>query len=334
MKKLLLTILLLIIFTPIMVAAEHSYKCAKCADEGISEYFIDNLKIGQEFNTGDIIYRSTPEEELLDDAGTIYHLYPYTETIPWGPGHAYGINCFFDDIELSGSGSFFGFSVGLHTIWDYDYNSNTIIYPSVTNVDKNIYWKLDKVEKLAGGEAAALYFKSYNRTINLNIINKVNNLDKYNANKGEVLMYTINIKNTGDGYSENNIVSTFVPKGLEVDTHTISDNGIYDKDKNIIVWNLDELGPNDDYTFNYYAKVAVENLTEYIGNSYITSSQIQEKIESGDTIVSIENKINATDTIKNPKTGTGVSMIIVLIVLLVSSSAYILLKRKKSNITK
>jgi uncharacterized repeat protein (TIGR01451 family) len=328
MKKFILPILLLIIFTPIMVAAEHRYKCAKCADEGISEYFIDNLKIGQEFYTGDIIYRSTPEEELLDDAGTIYHLYPYTETIPWGPGHAYGINCFFDDIELSGSGSFFGFSVGLQSIWNYDYNSNTIIYPSVANIDKNKYWKLEKLEKIAGGEAANLYFKSYNRTINLNIINKVNNLDKYNAKKGEVLMYTIKIKNTGDGYSENNLITTNVPTGLEIDKNRISNNGTYNEEDNIITWNLDELGPESEYTFNYYAKVIDDNITEYVGNSFMTSKQVQEKLNSSNTIVNVEKTINTPITIKNPNTNTSGFLIIAMLLLMISSITFITIKRK------
>lgn len=329
MKKLLLPILLFAIYTPFVVKAESNISplCDICSEKGIREYYVDNLKIGQELNTGDVLYLDTPTNQLIDDEDIIANLYPYSEEYPWRPGQALYVSFYFDGVNKGYSN---------RRIITGGYMFSTYYSNIYSNIDfnKNIYWKLDKVEKLAGGEAAALYFKSYNRTIILNIINKVNNLDKYNANKGEVLMYTINIKNTGDGYSENNIVSTFVPKGLEVDTHTISDNGIYDKDKNIIVWNLDELGPNDDYTFNYYAKVADENLTEYISNSYITSSQIQEKIESGDTIVSIENKINATDTIKNPKTGTGVSMIIVLIILLVSSSAYILLKRKKSYIMK
>ena len=40
--------------------------------------------------------------------------------------------------------------------------------------------------------------------------------------------------------------------------------------------------------------------------------------------------INVPDTLKNPNTGTGISMIIITTLLLVSSTTYIMIKRKKN----
>lgn len=175
--------------------------------------------------------------------------------------------------------------------------SYSISYPDDIEYNKNIYWKLENVEP--EGEGIGLYFKSYNRTINLNIINKVNNADKYKAKKDEILMYNVKINNTGDGYSENNIITTIVSKEIEVEKDRISYNGIYNKEKNTITWIFDELGPNDEYTFNYYAKVVDDNIAEYIGNSYIRSNQVQEKVDSDNTIVNIE-KNNRSKYNKKP----------------------------------
>lgn len=323
MKKILFSIILFMMFMPFYVNAEDLYSCDICTEKNIPEYYIDNLKIGQEFNTGDVIYRVTPVDKLSDEIDTICNLHIHC------PSTAYGITYYFDEVTINLGGAYASAIVG----YGFHLPNYSEVYNEVT-FDKNVYWKLEKVEKLAQGEVAALYFQSYNRTINLNITNKVNNVDKYNAKKDEVISYSVNVKNTGDGYSENNIITTIIHKALEIDENRISDNGIYNKEKNTITWHLDEVGPNDEYTFNYYAKVVDENITEYIGNSYITSNQVQEKVISNDTVVSIENKINIPNIMKNPNTETGISVVIITIVILVSIITYIMLKRKKNYIMK
>jgi len=308
-NKLILIMFLIVLFIPILVDADDLYSCDICSEKGIPEYYIDNLKIGQEFNTGDVIYRITPDDKLLDDEDTICNLNIYC------PSRAYGIIYFFDEVTINLGGAYASTIVG--------YGDNLPYYSEVyneINFDKNIYWKLEKVERIEPEEAVALYFKSYHRKVNLSITNKVNSLDKYKANKDELLLYSVSIHNYGDGYSENNIISTVVPKGLEVDKTKISDNGTYNEDKNIISWNLDELGPNREYTFNYYAKVIDDSISEYIGNSYITSTQVSERVNSDDTIVTI-------DTIKNPNTGTKSIIIFIFSLLGIGIISYLKYKR-------
>lgn len=317
MKKLILSILLFLIFIPFAVDADT------CSLSNGKNYSIDNLKIGQEFNTGDMLYRTTPEDEFLNDPDSISYITGRLVKL----SDYYAVQFDFENRVGGGSSAFGGVIIG--------YGNSSNCYSNICdeiNCDKNIYWKLDRVENLVLGEAIKLYFKSYKRAISLNVINKVNNVDKYTAKKGEILKYSIIITNTSDGYSENNIISTVVPSGIEVDKDRISDNGTYNEETNIISWSFDELGPNDEYIFNYYAKIIDDSIIEYIGNSYITSSQIQEKVESDDTIVNIENKISIPDTIKNPDTESGIAMIIIVIALVASSATYMLLKRKKSHI--
>ena len=88
------------------------------------------------------------------------------------------------------------------------------------------------------------------------------------------------------------------------------------------------LDPNQEYTFTYYAKITDINLTEYIGNSSITSNQIKEEVKSNNTVVNIEKTENTTNNIKNPKTDTG-NFIIILIVLLISSLLFNLIRKRK-----
>ena len=329
MKKLLLPILLFAIYMPFVVKAENNISpfCDICSEKGIREYYVDNLKIGQELNTGDVLYLDTPTNQLIDDEDIIANLYPYSEEYPWRPGQALYVSFYFDGVNKGYSN---------RRIITGGYMFSTYYSNIYSNIDfnKNIYWKLDKVEKLAGGEASALYFKSYKRTIHLNIINLVNNVDKFNVKNDEILLYSVKVQNTGDGYSENNIISAVVPKGLEIDKNRISDNGIYNEEDSIITWNLEELNPNSEYTFNYYAKVINSDIKEYIGYSYLTSNQAPEKVVSGNTIVSVENKKSIPNTLKNPNTGTDISMIIIVITLLVSSITYTKLKRKKNHIIK
>lgn len=74
-----------------------------------------------------------------------------------------------------------------------------------------------------------------------------------------------------------------------------------------------------------YKKTDKENEYEFImPDKDVTITPIYKKIES----------INVPDTLKNPNTGTGISMIIITTLLLVSSITYIIFKRKKNYIMK
>ena len=95
----------------------------------------------------------------------------------------------------------------------------------------------------------------------------------------------------------------------------------------MITWNLEELNPNGEYTFNYYAKVIDESIAEYTGNSYITSNQVSEKVESENTIVNITNEINVSDTLSNSSFKSNVFK--VMLILIIITIIYKFLKSTK-----
>lgn len=305
MKKFLLPILLFLMFIPFYVNAE--------------EHYLNNLKIDQKYMCNDIILYQTPNELLSTDEDTIKNIYGNFEI-------AYGRKFVFEELSPAepiiiqpGNGVY------------CPPNACRVTMPCY-NDGKDKYYKISKVE--FDYESFSIYFKAYESTPNLVISNYINDNDKYFAKKDEILKYSIRIKNTGDGKSTNNIVITNVPDGLLILEDKISDNGIYNKENNTITWNYELLGAAEEYTFNYYAKVIDSNTTMYIGSSYITSSQVQEKAESNETIVNIENIIIVPDIINNPYTGTRMFIAISIIILIVSSSIYLIMKKRKDYILK
>lgn len=304
MKKNMLFFLIMMMFMPLVVNAE--------------EYYLGNLKLGQRFENGDIIYRLIQREEFLEDADTLNNLiasekHPHligTDIF----GRMYGINFVIDDTINPCSGSCPSFSFS-H-------------YPD----GKEYYWTLESYEELSTLEAAAVYFQTHEKKPNVSIINLVNDIDKYVAKKDEVLKYSVKVKNNGDGTSLNNIIVTNIPRGLFIIENKISDNGTYDEDNNKIEWKMALLMAEQEYTFEYYAKVISDDINEYVGNSYITSSQIQEQINSDNTTVKVQKNIEAE--VINPKTGVTGYIVILIILLSISSSLYIILKKKKDYLLK
>ena len=298
MKKKVLSSLLFIMFIPFIVNAKI--------------YQLNNLKEDQIFLCNDEISLYTPMDELLDDEDTIYNKYGHFENM-------YGREFIFIDLDST--------SNRINSNGGYSPNSGTIPI-TCPNDNKERYWKITNIEYDLSLEYFSIQFTAYEKKPNLTITNLINDKEKYTAKKDEELKYSITIKNIGDGKSNDNIIITNVPKGISILEDRISDNGTYEKENNIIKWNKELLDPNQEYTFTYYAKITDINLTEYIGNSSITSNQIKEEVKSNNTVVNIEKTENTTNNIKNPKTDTG-NFIIILIVLLISSLLFNLIRKRK-----
>lgn len=302
MKKFMLLIILLIVFIPLYTNAEG--------------YYLNNMKEDQIFNCNDEIILYTPPDLISSDNDTIRNIYG-DFTSPYGKSFFFVfLNGTITSQNANGSG--------------YSSSSNNIVFPYDYDYRKDVYWKISKVEYEAFREGFNIYFQAYERMPNLIISNYINDLKKYTAKKDEVLKYSIKIENNGDGKSLDNVIISNIPNGLLVLEDKISDNGRYNKDNNTIEWNLEVLNAEAEYVFNYYAKVITEDLIDYVGNSYITSYQVLEKVESDDTIVNIENVVNDSNLINNPYTGTRIYVIMLIIILIVSLCLCLIIK--KSNL--
>ncbi len=301
MKYKYIIFLILFLFIPIFVEAE--------------EYYIDNLDINQELECNDYLIAFTPDDLLSSNENSIAKIYGRVSK-------AYALNFYFED-----QSSVYNNNQGSCTV-----DSCNNIYISCFPDGKERKWVIDKFEWSVPLEHANLYLKAIIKEPNLRIINQVNDTDKYVAKKDELLKYTINIKNIGDGKSFNNIIVAKIPLGLSIIEDSISDNGIYDKENSLIKWNYDLLESNQEHTFNYYAKIIDDGIKEYVGNSSITSDQIQDEVKSEDTNVSVQKKdeeIKEIDKIKNPNTGVNDYIIVSILIMIISIVVFIILKRKK-----
>lgn len=147
------------------------------------------------------------------------------------------------------------------------------------------------------------YFIDEEGTVKLEITNTVNNLAKYNASDNKKLEYKICVKNTGDISSTNNVIVSYVPKGIEVDLKSISNSGTYNKSDNTITWNIDLIEEGKEIELSYKAMApSTANGNELIGKSSVISDQVKTKVYSNDTIVTLDKIV---EIIKNPKTGTS-----------------------------
>ena len=150
MKKFLFIILLFFMFIPILVNAEV---CDICNEKNVSEYYMSNLKIGQELGTGDIIYRFTPSDQIIDDEDTIGNKYG-VETV-------YSIHSNFYDSESDSVIYDYVDAYCFVIIVGIRHMSYNFSYPDNIEYNKNKYWKLEDVKIEALGEGLGFYFKSY-----------------------------------------------------------------------------------------------------------------------------------------------------------------------------
>ena len=147
------------------------------------------------------------------------------------------------------------------------------------------------------------YFIDHEGTVKLEISNTVNDLTKYNASSNKSLEYKIYVKNTGNAPSGNNVITTNVPDKVKVDEFSISDNGVYIKKDNIIMWNIERIDDEQQVIVSYKALVSnTVNGEELIGNSMVLSDQQTTKVYSNNTIVTLDKII---EIINNPNTGTS-----------------------------
>lgn len=80
--------------------------------------------------------------------------------------------------------------------------------------------------------------------------------DKSKVEAGDVVTYSIAVKNTGTGLATGVKIIDTLPKGLIVDTDSIKDGGVYDKEAGTITWTLpDALAVGEEVVISFKATV-------------------------------------------------------------------------------
>jgi hypothetical protein len=184
------------------------------------------------------------------------------------------------------------------------------------------------------------YFVAQKGEVKFNIENTVNGLAKYNASKDKNLEYKIYVKNIGNASSGENKIITYIPKEVTVIEKDISNDGVFDKSKNTITWEIDRIDVDETLEFTYKAIAPNDvNGKELIGKSSITSTQVLETTYSNNTVVTLDKVI---EVVKNPETGTMIyiantnlgmplSMFIILIIILCMMTILFFFRMKKER---
>lgn len=136
-----------------------------------------------------------------------------------------------------------------------------------------------------------------------------------------------------------NIITTNVPIKVIVDESSISNNGVYNKKNNTIMWNIERIDANQKIEVSYKALAPKStNGKELIGNSIVSSTQQTRESYSNNTIVTLDKII---EIIANPNTGgrmiyipnTNIGMPInILLFILIISISIIIIKNKLKKI--
>ncbi len=169
-------------------------------------------------------------------------------------------------------------------------------------------------------------------SIELKIDNKIENTYKYETKSNNRVNYKIIFSNDGTASSGNNEIKIVIPEELEVIEDTISDNGILNSEKNEIYWNIDYIDSNSKKELSFDIFIPTRAKGEYKLYSSIHNGEID--VNARETTLKINEELSVPDTLKNPNTGTGISLIIITIILFVSSIANIMIKKKKNYILK
>ena len=158
---------------------------------------------------------------------------------------------------------------------------------------------------------------NYQGDVILELTNSINGTDSVSVTRGDTVQYRTLIKNTGTVATFNVLVKTIVPEELEYIKNSANFGGVYDPDTRIVTWDISKLDAGTEAELKYRATVAtdVADLGSIQLRSVATSDEYPNEIDSGEVTIEVQKKStafveNATEVIRNPKTGSIISMIL------------------------
>ena len=151
---------------------------------------------------------------------------------------------------------------------------------------------------------------------------------EYNTTGDTKATYKIHAINSGTASAGDNQVSITIPKGLTIDTASISDHGVYNPDNRQITWTIDYLDNETDEEVTFDIIISSGTKGTFTLSSQITNGQDATAIAEETTINVINNKVI------NPNTGVQSYTIIFTLILIISVTLYAILRKKKNYIMK
>ena len=201
-----------------------------------------------------------------------------------------------------------------NSIYFYEYNDQENYYDHVTS-----YHSVETYigEHYYGNDN---YIYNYATPAELKIENFIEGKTTYDTTSDTVVSYRIVVSNEGGQTSESNIVRISIPKKLEVDESSISNNGMYDEETNEIIWTFNELGGFS--SIELYFDIIVP---KDVNGEYKIGSSVSNSIT---TVTANKNKLKVSDPVSNPNTGDNDAVFIILMLLVISSMSLVYVNKK------
>ena len=193
----------------------------------------------------------------------------------------------------------------------------------------NDYYKLFKINKpsIKSGIESESSCKNISMIVNykgetsLSIRSLINDDESTSVGVNSKVTYKVLVQNNGTITSNNNVITSVIPKDLVYISDSVSDGGIYNKKNNTITWNIDSINPGEQESLTYRLSMPTEgDLTKVYKLSSSVKNSDKELIDSNKVSISLEN-------LENPQTGDDRTYI-VMIALIISCFAFIVLRGK------
>lgn len=225
-----------------------------------------------------------------------------------------------------------------NSLYEYDENFDYSRLDKFTDDEWNDFDNQYKTNLYASEVDNNLIITNHLGSSDLSINISVNDDKEITANAGEKLNYKVLVKNNGNIKSLDNKVTVLLPDGIEYVEGSASENGVYDKDKHTITWNMDNIDPDEAIELIFEA-VATNKNVNYIVKASVINSDMEDNIDSNEVSVTI-SKVNGDNISDNPiavfvdNTLKNSSLIIILVSSLLVIAGVVALVTQKIKASK
>lgn len=145
--------------------------------------------------------------------------------------------------------------------------------------------------------------------VSLSIDNTIEEKHDVTISKNRSTSTKVLLKNQGNASTGDTIIQTEIPKDVSVDSHTISDDGVYNKQDHTITWNLEYLDPYSEKEFTFH--IVGDKEGDYTFLSHVEDDQVEGIVSSPSLYLHV---------VDNPKTsGFSIFFFLILFISLIVS---------------
>lgn len=158
-------------------------------------------------------------------------------------------------------------------------------------------------------------------TTDLKIDNYIENKYEYKTISNKKISYKIVVNNDGTASSGQYNIKVHIPKELEIDEQSITNNGVFNKENREIIWALDYINPHAEMIYNFAIMVPNNAIGDYSIASILYDNNLN--ISAPKTILKVDDDLTDESQIKNPNTENKIFRVVLLAITIFGLGAII-----------